>query len=66
MIYEIGGSADRGETKVETKERGFMTMANNDEFLRERQSGWRGFTRLLIVSVVAIATTLALMGFFLT
>jgi hypothetical protein len=43
-----------------------MTMANNDEFLRERQSGWRGFTRLLIVSVVAIATTLALMAFFLT
>ena len=43
-----------------------MTMANNDEFLRERQSGWRGFTRLLIAAVVAIAVTLALMAIFLT
>ena len=40
-------------------------MAANDEMIREHQSTWHGFVRLLTACVIATAAALGLMAIFL-
>lgn len=40
-------------------------MAANDEMLREHQSTWHGFVRLLTACIVATVVALGLMAIFL-